>query len=246
MKQINISNQKFGNLTAIRPDPENGRFWLFKCDCGTVKYIRRSNVLYGFTIGCGCMLSDAGLRNRVSRMTTKMVGKKFNKLTVKEYAYRKDNSFYWKCICDCGNETVASSNCLRFGKIKSCGCFLLTKHEPGFSGLKRIYLIYKQSAKQRNLTFNLTIDKFKKITSQNCSYCGIPPSEISDHSKNHKNGTVNDYTAYKFNGIDRIDSKKGYDEENVTPCCKRCNYVKHTSTVEELKNHVIKIYEHLK
>jgi 5-methylcytosine-specific restriction endonuclease McrA len=33
--------------------------------------------------------------------------------------------------------------------------------------------------------------------------------------------------------IDRIDNNKGYEIENVTSCCKRCNNAKGQSSVDE-------------
>ncbi len=32
--------------------------------------------------------------------------------------------WYWKCRCDCGKETVVSVGNLRYGAVKSCGCYL--------------------------------------------------------------------------------------------------------------------------
>ena len=34
------------------------------------------------------------------------VGKRFGKLTVVEYAEKKEGMHCWKCLCDCGNETI--------------------------------------------------------------------------------------------------------------------------------------------
>lgn len=34
----------------------------------------------------------------------------------------KRSRFYWRCICDCGNEVKVLSNNLRSGNTKSCGC----------------------------------------------------------------------------------------------------------------------------
>lgn len=31
---------------------------------------------------------------------------------------------FWKCLCDCGNETIVSSSHLTSGHTKSCGCLL--------------------------------------------------------------------------------------------------------------------------
>lgn len=46
-----------------------------------------------------------------------------------KYAYSKaDNGGnirrYWRCICECGNETYVSASSLKFGHIQSCGCLL--------------------------------------------------------------------------------------------------------------------------
>lgn len=43
-------------------------------------------------------------------------------MTVTEYAGKKAGMHRWKCICDCGNETVVGQTLLQTGKTKSCGC----------------------------------------------------------------------------------------------------------------------------
>lgn len=30
----------------------------------------------------------------------------------------------WRCLCECGGETIAASNSLRSGTVRSCGCLL--------------------------------------------------------------------------------------------------------------------------
>jgi len=45
-------------------------------------------------------------------------------------------------------------------------------------------------------------------------------------------------------GIDRIDSRRGYELDNITPCCPSCNTFKSDLTVEDFFNHVIKIRNH--
>ena len=56
-----------------------------------------------------------------------LLGQRFGRLLVTEnlgLRRRKDgrNNRYWKCICDCGNETELTSNSLTSGKVHSCGC----------------------------------------------------------------------------------------------------------------------------
>ena len=50
-------------------------------------------------------------------------GERFGKLTVIErIANDKHNKARWLCQCDCGKKTNSSTNNLRGGKSKSCGC----------------------------------------------------------------------------------------------------------------------------
>lgn len=60
-KQRDITGQKFNKLTAIKFDKRIGDitqynyFWIFKCDCGTIKSIDKSKVILGYTTSCGCV-----------------------------------------------------------------------------------------------------------------------------------------------------------------------------------------------
>lgn len=55
------------------------------------------------------------------------IGKKYNFLTVLEAVQRKQtsgtNSWYWRCLCDCGKETVSLPRSVISGETKSCGCY---------------------------------------------------------------------------------------------------------------------------
>ena len=52
-------------------------------------------------------------------------GDKYNFLTVLEKTSKrgKGGEVYWKCLCECGNETYAISYNITSGHTKSCGCF---------------------------------------------------------------------------------------------------------------------------
>lgn len=56
-----------------------------------------------------------------------LVGQKFGRLTVIERIPRsvtgKNRETKWKCVCDCGKETLATASHLRTGHTKSCGCY---------------------------------------------------------------------------------------------------------------------------
>ena len=57
-----------------------------------------------------------------------LTGRRFGRLVVLERAgtYASPDGFHkyatWRCLCDCGNETVVVSQNLRSGDTKSCGC----------------------------------------------------------------------------------------------------------------------------
>lgn len=52
-----------------------------------------------------------------------MTGQRFGRLTVIERAgSAKDKTAMWRCLCDCGTETVARGSDLRKGHYQSCGC----------------------------------------------------------------------------------------------------------------------------
>lgn len=52
-----ITGQKFGRLTAIRYDHSRKylHYWLFQCDCETLKVIAKGVVTAGLTRSCGCL-----------------------------------------------------------------------------------------------------------------------------------------------------------------------------------------------
>jgi 5-methylcytosine-specific restriction endonuclease McrA len=80
----------------------------------------------------------------------------------------------------------------------------------------------------------LNKDTFYRLTQQKCFYCGMPPSAVKK-----KKGS---YGYFVYNGVDRIDSLKGYTEDNVVACCKQCNRGKGQYTVEEFGNWIERVY----
>lgn len=52
-----------------------------------------------------------------------MIGRSVGRLTVIARAHKEgDTRAYWRCVCECGGETVASGKDLRSGNTRSCGC----------------------------------------------------------------------------------------------------------------------------
>lgn len=56
----NISNQRFGNLIAVKPTNQRRHgsiIWECKCDCGNIHYTTTESLLNGNTKSCGCICS---------------------------------------------------------------------------------------------------------------------------------------------------------------------------------------------
>ena len=121
-----ITNQRFGNLVAIkntgRKDSHRNYIWLCECDCGNFCEVVGNNLRTGHTKSCGCLrqtvCSEIGKKQNIIDET----GNKYHKLTVANFAYIKNACAYWNCICECGNKIVVAGNHLRSGHTKSCGC----------------------------------------------------------------------------------------------------------------------------
>ena len=95
-------------------------------------------------------------------------------------------------------------------------------------------------AKNRNLKFELSKDQFKKLTKLPCYYCGKEPKQeiLKADKGNPGNG------KYIYNGIDRIDNKKGYTIDNCVSCCKNCNNGKKDMGKEEFFSWISDVYRH--
>jgi hypothetical protein len=174
-----------------------------------------------------------------------LLGKIFTRLTVLEEVETLNNRVKWKCVCICGNLIITSTNNLKRGNCKSCGCLKKEKIKnlnllnPGEAAFNYLYSIYARNAKQRKYAFKLTQTQFKELTSSNCHYCNrVPQQKVKPHKGN------NGY--YIYNGIDRKDNNKGYNKINCVPCCKKCNRAKDDMSYKEFLNLIKDIYENTK
>ena len=174
-----------------------------------------------------------------------LTGKIFGKLTVLNYSHTHKSPSgqghaMWHVSCDCGIQKVVSGGNLING-VKSCGCLKkegLNKKPAGEASFNARYGTYRHSAKKRGFEFSLTKDEFKSIVSKPCQYCGQQPSNF--HQAANCNG------SFVGNGVDRVDSSKGYLMENCVACCEVCNKMKLDYPVGTFLAHVEKILCHLR
>ena len=70
----------------------------------------------------------------------------------------------------------------------------------------------RSGAKKRGIEYSLTFDEFMAYWNKPCVYCGAEIKNI---------------------GVDRVNNEKGYVSGNVVSCCRACNVMKHTMTLQE-------------
>jgi hypothetical protein len=121
-KPADITGQRFGKLTAIKPTDKRERggvVWECKCDCGNITYVQAPNLRSGRNISCGCARGSTG---------SDISGQRFGKLiAVKPTDERYNGSVVWECKCDCGNTTFVRATALRSGYTRSCECSRSTR-----------------------------------------------------------------------------------------------------------------------
>jgi len=219
------------------PDPGAGRNRTqraarLRCDCGTVyataiKNLAGSRASQSGGKSCGC--ADRR-RGRKAPTFIDRTGQRYGRLVVLRLAestvYRGKPRTYWLCRCDCGNEVTIQSSHLGDGRSTSCGCRSRgPRLEPGAAARKRVLKAYTGSARKRGLCWELSNEDFDRLTSQDCFYCGLPPSTVQVAP-----GSLGEFI---YNGIDRKDNALGYTVENTLPCCTICNYSKMDRTFDE-------------
>jgi len=139
--------------------------------------------------------------------------------------------------CECGK--TFDSVC--HNSMRSCGCLKkqprLSRRKPDHAlGLGRVFSVYRRSALIRGLEFSLDRAAFEKLVLSDCAYCGAAQSKTL-----RINGRS---VSVCFNGIDRIQSTKGYAAENCAPCCETCNRAKSDMPLEKFLSWARRVAQH--
>jgi hypothetical protein len=117
-----LTGQRFGRLIVIEKAGQNknrNTLWKCLCDCGNETIVVSTSLTNGDTQSCDCLRRESVSKN----CFINLIGQKFGRLTVKEYVGKtKGKISSWKCLCDCGNESIVLSSNLKSGTTKSCGC----------------------------------------------------------------------------------------------------------------------------
>ena len=142
----------------------------------------------------------------------------FGMLTAIERVGTRNNEVLWRCICNCGKETVVKSRNLRHGLTKSCGC--LRKKHAASLGHRR-----KKHGKCRTRLY-ASWDRMKKVCYKpsHKSYgrigaCGIAVCDewLNDFQAYYDWAIANGYdenAPREQSVIYRINKSKGFFPDN--------------------------------
>jgi hypothetical protein len=155
----------------------------------------------------------------MGRLFIDLAGKRFERIIVVQKTNMKVGThIVWRCICDCGKEILISSDCLRSGRTKSCGCLgisirreIATKH-----GCSTRYKKTREYSTWSSMIQRCTNQKHKSY--KNYGGRGI---KICDEWRN----SFSNFLAYlKSNNmfprpigfsIDRINNDGNYESGNI-------------------------------
>lgn len=157
-------------------------------------------------------------------MKCDLTGKKFGRLTAVSYL----GDCKWRCLCDCGNETVVYAHNLKSGNSKSCGCL-----HKGHSGVthggsrSRLHRIW---CHMKDRCYNQNCKAYKWYGKLGVSVCS---EWVNDFPKFREwaisNGYRDDLT------IDRINPFGNYEPINcrwISLCEQATNKRKHYLEVQ--------------
>jgi hypothetical protein len=111
--------------------------WLMTCKCllcgMEVIGVNLYNIINGKSRNCGCARKKQLSESKRIHTVESLSQQKFGRLTVVEEAGRDSyGKIQYKCICDCGNETIVLGNSLLQNHVVSCGC-LRSKNNSNIS-----------------------------------------------------------------------------------------------------------------
>ena len=86
--------------------------------------------------------------------------------------------------------------------------------------------VYRLLCKKNNRAWPLTDDQASKMFLSVCHYCRWRPSPL--------------------NGIDRVDNNKGYELDNIVPCCQWCNRAKKNRSVDEFRQYLANLIQYVR
>ena len=205
-------------------------------------------------------------KGKTTTLKTNYTGYKIGLLTITSYSHTKKYGSaiksirtYWNYHCECGCVGIIDSFRLSSNNAFSCGCQRGRKGKPrkgnknivvkkykrktrSGTRMQDIRYSYKRRANKKGIVFDLSSEVFWNKSNSNCYYCNQPPSQLVSKNTTTKNKWSASKDWYR-SGLDRIDSAKGYTDENTVACCDTCNYMKRELTQQQFISYIQTIFK---
>lgn len=219
-RRKDLTGQKFGRLTVLRLSNNRGSskklMWVCQCNCGKICEVNGTLMANGSVRSCGCLATEVRVqtgrnsRGRKSSRFIDLTGQRFGRLKVIERGENgKNGQTRWRCICDCGKETLTAGNKLRSGLAKSCGCL-------GLENATKAKITHGQANTPLYQLFKWMHNRCELKTSNTYKWYGAKGITVCDEWKEfhtfQKWALDNGYQVGL--SIDRLDPTKGYSPEN--------------------------------
>lgn len=175
-----------------------------------------------------------------------LTGMKFTRLSViSEEGRTKHGSVLWRCKCECGNETLTTTNLLNMGKTRSCGCYMREKVAENMRiGQKKT----KTHGMTKERLYRIWIGMRARCTKANHhaykNYGGRGITICVDWLtfQNFKNDMYESYLTHaethgeRITTLERIDVNGGYNSEN-------CKWIKLEEQASNRRNSRMLVYK---
>lgn len=188
-----------------------------------------------------------------------LIGRRYNALVVVECIVpsrgHNNKGGLWRCLCDCGNDTYVGRGHDLYAR-DSCGCLWKANNCKAQQAKRKYqcvtlndeYRKHKSCAQQRG-DVPLPREGWEVLVKRPCEYCGkFDVRNVALHDAYQKRGgrhlPKEDISLYEvqMNGVDRVDSSKGYSMDNCVSCCFYCNRMKSDMPLEEFFSQVAEVY----
>lgn len=145
-----------------------------------------------------------------------MTGERFGRLVVIGRAPNGNRGkVYWRCLCDCGSEVSVRGDHLRYGFVKSCGCYnseyVTETHTTHGCYHTRLYKVYRTMLAR---CFNPKNDGFKNYGGRGITVCDEWRKDFLSFREWALENGYDDSASFGYCTIDRIDVNGNYEPGN--------------------------------
>lgn len=227
--QAKFLNKVVGNLVLLKFLPrsrskENTKV-LVRCLCGKEFEVPITRFNAKKVTSCGndsCKTYKIG-KGFQNPLFEDLTGKRFGSLVVLHLSDYKGNRIRWRCVCDCGNSHDAYAKLLKNGISKRCKNRIhrISKNSGSWRGFgdipKKLWSRIQRSAKIRNLSITVSIEDIWSLYLKQGGKCALSGIPIKFELDAKTAGTAS---------LDRIDSTRGYELDNIQWVHKTVNLIK--------------------